>query len=389
MKKKIFAAAMVTAIALSLSACADEKLLADSAASASSDAMTVNYSNGLTAEGFYEDIDLNKYVTLPEGYMNYVFSEESVAPSEEDWTSFYDFVASAAGEKNVLEGTPAEDGKYVSIGFKGTIDGKEFTGGTADNVEFQMGAGQYLDEFETGIAGHKAGDSFTVDVTFPEGYGSTTDDEGNKILLDNTTVQFEITLDSVFEYDLSDEAISEYFVTINEELADGEKVENLDAMKQYFEKQQKEQNLKNAVVERLVSEAKVSEIPESIMEDYLEVEKEYIEYSAKMSGFSDVDEFLAIGGFESQEDYEEYVREGAEDYLKTQMVLLAAAQASNITYDAARCEDIFGSAEAELIATYGVGYVAQNALSYEVVEAMAAGATIESAAAASEPVSHS
>ncbi|MFQ6371489.1 trigger factor [Shewanella sp. YIC-542] len=64
----------------------------------------------------------------------------------------------------------AEDGDKVIINFVGSIDGEEFEGGKAEDFELQLGSGRMIPGFEEGIKGHKAGEEFDIDVTFPEEY---------------------------------------------------------------------------------------------------------------------------------------------------------------------------------------------------------------------------
>lgn len=62
----------------------------------------------------------------------------------------------------------AED--RVTIDFTGSVDGEEFEGGKASDFVLAMGQGRMIPCFEDGIKGHKAGEEFTIDVTFPEEY---------------------------------------------------------------------------------------------------------------------------------------------------------------------------------------------------------------------------
>ncbi|PJG84908.1 trigger factor [Conservatibacter flavescens] len=62
----------------------------------------------------------------------------------------------------------AED--RVTIDFTGTVDGEEFEGGKATDFVLAMGQGRMIPGFEEGIVGKKAGESFDIDVTFPEAY---------------------------------------------------------------------------------------------------------------------------------------------------------------------------------------------------------------------------
>ncbi|MFZ7317058.1 trigger factor [Avibacterium avium] len=65
---------------------------------------------------------------------------------------------------------PAKADDRVTIDFVGTVDGEEFEGGKATDFVLAMGQGRIIPGFEEGIIGHKAGDQFDIDVTFPEEY---------------------------------------------------------------------------------------------------------------------------------------------------------------------------------------------------------------------------
>ena len=62
----------------------------------------------------------------------------------------------------------AED--RATIDFTGSVDGEEFEGGKASDFVLAMGQGRMIPGFEEGIVGHKAGDTFTIDVKFPDDY---------------------------------------------------------------------------------------------------------------------------------------------------------------------------------------------------------------------------
>ncbi|WP_040975490.1 trigger factor [Necropsobacter massiliensis] len=58
----------------------------------------------------------------------------------------------------------------VVIDFIGSVDGEEFEGGKANDFVLAMGQGRMIPGFEDGIVGHKAGETFDIDVTFPQEY---------------------------------------------------------------------------------------------------------------------------------------------------------------------------------------------------------------------------
>ncbi len=58
----------------------------------------------------------------------------------------------------------------VTINFKGSIDGELFDGGSAEDVQLVLGSNSMIPGFEDGLVGVAAGESKTINVTFPEEY---------------------------------------------------------------------------------------------------------------------------------------------------------------------------------------------------------------------------
>lgn len=72
-------------------------------------------------------------------------------------------------ELNLVERAAAE-GDVCKLDFEGKLDGEPFAGGKGDNAQLEIGQGQFLPDLEKGLIGHKAGESFEVDVNFPADY---------------------------------------------------------------------------------------------------------------------------------------------------------------------------------------------------------------------------
>ncbi len=70
------------------------------------------------------------------------------------------------------KGTKAKDGDQLVIDFKGSIDGVEFDGGSAEDFPLVLGSSSFIPGFEEQLAGAKAGDAPEVTVTFPAEYGA-------------------------------------------------------------------------------------------------------------------------------------------------------------------------------------------------------------------------
>ncbi|MDH5528088.1 MAG: trigger factor [Nitrospirota bacterium] len=64
----------------------------------------------------------------------------------------------------------AKDGDTVLIDFTGSVDGEEFPGGKAEGYSLALGEGRFIPGFEEQLLGHKAGELFDIQVTFPDDY---------------------------------------------------------------------------------------------------------------------------------------------------------------------------------------------------------------------------
>ena len=71
----------------------------------------------------------------------------------------------------VAKDGPAAEGDRVTIDFVGSVDGVNFPGGTGQDMPVVIGSKGFIPGFEEQLVGISAGESKTLDVTFPEAYG--------------------------------------------------------------------------------------------------------------------------------------------------------------------------------------------------------------------------
>jgi trigger factor len=72
--------------------------------------------------------------------------------------------------QDVSDRDDARPGDLAVIDFKGSIDGVPFAGGEGTDNEIELGSGRFIPGFEEQITGHKVGETFDVNVTFPDDY---------------------------------------------------------------------------------------------------------------------------------------------------------------------------------------------------------------------------
>jgi trigger factor len=68
------------------------------------------------------------------------------------------------------DGAKVENGDRVKVSFVGTIDGKPFEGGTAEDINVEVGSKTFLPGFEEQLIGAAGGENRTVNLDFPTNY---------------------------------------------------------------------------------------------------------------------------------------------------------------------------------------------------------------------------
>ncbi|MDL2211633.1 FKBP-type peptidyl-prolyl cis-trans isomerase [Erysipelotrichaceae bacterium OttesenSCG-928-M19] len=100
------------------------------------------------------------------------------------------------------DGTVAK-GDIIVIDYVGTMDGKEFDGGSQTGARSKVGEGLFIDGFEDSIIGSKKGDTVTSEITFPTDYAYT-EYQGKK-------ATFKITIKNVYKAaEINDATVEKY-----------------------------------------------------------------------------------------------------------------------------------------------------------------------------------
>lgn len=155
----------------------------------------------------------------------------------------------------------AIDGDRVNIDYKGTKDGEAFDGGSAEGSDLILGSKRMIDGFEDGLLGAKAGDSRTLNLTFPDDYHSED--------LKGAAVVFEVTVNKVSRMELA-EMNEEFYEKLGVK-EDGEKGFR-DELRSNMERELKnavQAKLKNQVMEALL-EGHSIQIPQVLIKNEID-----------------------------------------------------------------------------------------------------------------------
>ncbi len=206
----------------------------------------------------------------------------------------------------------------VTIDYKGTIDGEEFSGGSAEGHELKLGSGSFIPGFEEQVVGHAIGEEFDINVTFPEDYHAD-DLKGKAAVFHVNLKAIKMTelpeLDDEFAKDVSD------FETFEEYKAD-------------VRKKQEERNAKtadseveDAVMKKLI-ELVQADIPECMFEAETESPVRDFDSRLRMQGL-DLKTYFQYTGLDLDK-MREQMRPQAENQVKLRLALEKIAELEQI-----------------------------------------------------------
>ena len=217
-----------------------------------------------------------------------------------------------------VEDRAAENGDTVKINFDGTMDGVAFEGGKGENYPLVLGTGNFIEGFEEQIVGHKTGDAFDVNVTFPENYHAK--DLAGK--------------PAVFKCELLEIQRKE-FPEVNDEFAS--EVSEFDTLEEYkadLRKKLEDAKMKSAaaqnennVIAKVCENAQI-DIPAPMIE--MQTEQMIDDYARRMQSQGlPLDQYMQYTGM-TMDKLKDQFRPQAERNLKTRLVLEEVAKAENI-----------------------------------------------------------
>ena len=92
---------------------------------------------------------------------------------DKDVDEAIDRIAKANREQKPVDPPrPAQKGDAIKLDFVGSVDGKEFPGGAAQDYTLEIGSGSFIPGFEDQLIGAEVGKEVDVKVTFPAEYGA-------------------------------------------------------------------------------------------------------------------------------------------------------------------------------------------------------------------------
>ncbi|MCD8078520.1 MAG: trigger factor [Lachnospiraceae bacterium] len=328
---------------------------------------TPNYSAGLDDDGNLTDLDVASLVTLPD-YKNAVLSQSDVEVSDDDVQAEIDEILESYGETAEVTDRAVEDGDTVNIDYVGSIDGVEFDGGSTEGAgtDVTIGETSYIDDFLEQLIGHTPGETFDVEVTFPDPYESNTDLSGKDAVFE-TTINYitETTLPELTDEFVAENLSESYGCSTAAELTALLR-EDLEANAQY-----------TAVWEYLLENSTFSEVPDSLVEDLIQVNVDYYALYVSTYYSMELEDYLSYYS-QTEDDLREELRESAEEVAERYLIAQAVADAEELVIDDAALTEYFGDTDyTDYVDYYGSGYVKMQVRISQVASLIYETATLE------------
>ena len=355
-KKSIFAIFLALVLVFGMAACSKDE--GEGGESGSPENDVPFFSRGLDDNGFYEGVTAKDYVTLGQ-YEGIEIPADALIVTEEDIDYEVEGIVENYTDLKEVTDRAAQLGDTVDIDYAGYMDGEQFDGGTGNNPALELGSNAFIDGFEDGIVGHSTGDSFSLELNFPDPYY-------NNEALSGKPVTFEVTLNSISEPVVPE--LTDAFVANTLQETYG--WTSIADMRADIEDTLRENAKLNYIYDAL-EEFEVSEVPDTVFDCLKNNMISYYEQMAAMYGMT-LDDFISGMGVGSIDDVVEMSREQLLASGRSALINQAIAEDANIRVDDADIEAEFADMTEEeyqdIVDYYGLPYIKSVLLDEKIVQ---------------------
>lgn len=309
--KKFATIALAVVLSMSmLTGCSSSKKAAEATTEVKED--TVDYGKGLKEDGTLDGVTATDYVTVCD-YSSLKIPKKDVEVSDSDVQSQIDSILS---NYNQVTDRKVKKGDTVNIDYKGTVDGKEFDGGTASAQSLEIGSGTFIDGFEDQLIGKTPGETVQVKVTFPKDYQS--EDVAGK--------------DAVFEtkinYIEETPKLTDKFV--KEKLSETYGYTTVKDMKKKIKDELYKTNKADYIWNHMIEKSKFNEIPDDLINTRIDVLVDGLKSQLKASNYS-LKDYLSAYGIEDETALRDQYKSTCESTVKVFLVADAIAAEKKIS----------------------------------------------------------
>ena len=258
---------------------------------------------------FIAESEILPKITLGD-YKKLSAKPEAVKVAKKDVDEIIGRVKQGFAKKEPVE-RAVKNGDEVNIDFEGKKDGVAFDGGKGEKYDLVIGSNSFIPGFEEGIVGKKTGETFDLNVTFPDTY-HVADLKGADVVFTTTINEVK----EVVEPELTDELAAQAgpFKTVKE-LED-------DIKREITQQKENEANekFKDALVSELVEKSTVP-VPEILLKDQMRSIEQDMVQNLMYRGLT-LENYLTEKNFKDKDEWlETEAKDAAERRVKAGLVL--------------------------------------------------------------------
>ena len=251
-------------------------------------------------------------------YNDLVIEEVSEEVTDEDVKAELDRQLEENARLVEITDRPVQKDDKVNIDFDGYLDGERFEGGKAEKYDLVIGSNTFITGFEDQIIGHKVGDKFDVNVTFPEDYQAKEfqgKDAKFVVEINSITEKQLPELDDEFAKDISEyDTLDELKNSLKEKLAEDKKAYAQNARE-------------NQAVAALVEKSEVT-APKSMVNKEIDYELQNLDQRLQGMGLT-LSQYIELTKMEIGQIRDQY-KEQAEARVKANLVIDEVVLKENI-----------------------------------------------------------
>ena len=222
-------------------------------------------------------------------------------------------------ETDIEDETPAAMGDSVKIDFEGFVDDVAFEGGKGEDYNLKLGSGSFIPGFEEQVAGHKIGEDFDVNVTFPEDYHAAE--------LAGKAATFKVTVKAITKIELP-ELDDDFAKDVSEFDTMAEYRADIEAKIRKRHEDAAESTCEEASIKALNEKLAGEEIPEAMFEAEQENQLRDFDNRLRMQGL-DLQTYFKYTGLDLDKMRAQF-RPQAENFVKVRLALEKVAELENI-----------------------------------------------------------
>lgn len=331
-----------------------------------------SYSGAFNDKGYWKGVTALDYVTLCD--LNGISVPSSVHNVSEFsyYKTLHEFLASAGLTENAkVTDRAVVDGDTVNIDYVGRINGVAFGGGSTGGAgtDVTIGVTSYIDDFLEQLIGHMPGETFNVEVTFPDNYGSAE--------LNGKDAVFETTINYIT--DITYPEITDEFA--KENFADVYGWDTAEKVREGIIEGIRSDEIENYINDYLIDNCTISSLPKAIYNFQVDSTVDYYETYAEYYDM-ELNEFMSIYvGYDSIDALIEASKEANTEASEYYLIVQAIAEKENITVSDADLTayfvEYFGTSDySSYEESYGVNYLKWITLSQKVLDHLTAKVTL-------------